>query len=518
MRRFLPLVLTVSLLAACAGPERMDPMVVPPPGEGTTVRYSGTDSTGGLPPVDTRRYSSGNPVTVLGGGDLVRAGFVWAGWNTQADRLGTSFAAGAVFPAQGGEIELHPVWIPAGLDFRSSGTRIILRGTVFGSPPLVGPFSVPAGVTAIDEAALASTGITSVSLPASVTSIGEFAFFGTPLTEVFIPASITSIGDGAFAECSELAGFGVDDANPRFSVVDGVLYTKDLTGLLAVPSGITGQYAVRAGVSRIAGWTFLGFSQLTEVILPPGLTVIGDGAFFECSGLAGVNLPAGLRSIGDDAFAFCSSLGSIDLPEGLVNLGSNAFGRTALTSLALPASVATIGRNPFGVVALECPQLEAITVAEANQSFRSIGGVLYDKAASVLLQAPAGLADAVYTVPDGVFSLFHQAFLGNRKLTGILLPDSLVVLGTSAFANCSSLAEITLPAGLGAMNDAVFAGCAALAKVTVLAPFPPNLAADSNIFGLVPPPGLEVRVPAAALEAYQAAQGWSTYASLIFPS
>ena len=64
-----------------------------------TVTYEGNGSTGGEVPSDgSSPYVSGSTVTVLGNtGDLVKTGYGFAGWNTQADGKGTSYAPDATF-------------------------------------------------------------------------------------------------------------------------------------------------------------------------------------------------------------------------------------------------------------------------------------------------------------------------------------------------------------------------------------------------------------------------------------
>jgi len=62
------------------------------------VSYDGNNATSGTVPTDATDYESGQTVTVLGNtGDLVRTGYNFGGWNTQADGLGTDYAPGATF-------------------------------------------------------------------------------------------------------------------------------------------------------------------------------------------------------------------------------------------------------------------------------------------------------------------------------------------------------------------------------------------------------------------------------------
>jgi len=76
-----------------------------------TVTYSGNGSTGGTVPVDANAYLAGATVTVLGNtGNLVRAGFTFAGWNTAANGSGTSRAPGSTFAMGAANVTLFASW------------------------------------------------------------------------------------------------------------------------------------------------------------------------------------------------------------------------------------------------------------------------------------------------------------------------------------------------------------------------------------------------------------------------
>ena len=77
-----------------------------------TVTYLGNGSDGGAVPVDTSSpYVSGLPFTFLGNvGSLIRTGYVFNAWNTAADGLGTTYAAGSTFPAINADTILYAKW------------------------------------------------------------------------------------------------------------------------------------------------------------------------------------------------------------------------------------------------------------------------------------------------------------------------------------------------------------------------------------------------------------------------
>ena len=59
-----------------------------------------------------------------------------------------------------------------------------------------------------------------------------------------------------------------------------------------------------------------------DVVVPDGVTSIGDSAFSRCKTLTSIVLPEGVTSIGDGAFWGCSNLTSIVLPEGVTSIGT----------------------------------------------------------------------------------------------------------------------------------------------------------------------------------------------------
>jgi hypothetical protein len=193
---------------------------------------------------------------------------------------------------------------------------------------------IPHSVTNIEvEAFSGCTGLTSVEIGNGVTSIGEWAFRGcTGLTSVAIPKSVTSIGGSAFRDCSSLSAIEVDPANPSYSSVDGVLFDRSQTALLACPVGKKGAYIIASSVTSIGERAFAGCSGLTSIMIPSGVTSIGEWAFWGCTGLTSVIIPDSVTSIAERVFSGCSGLTSIMIPSSVTSIGEWAFwGCTGLT-------------------------------------------------------------------------------------------------------------------------------------------------------------------------------------------
>ena len=76
-----------------------------------TVTYYGNGNTGGTVPVDTANYQEGQTVTILANtGSLVKTGYAFSGWNTQANGSGTPYAGGQTFSMGSANVALYAQW------------------------------------------------------------------------------------------------------------------------------------------------------------------------------------------------------------------------------------------------------------------------------------------------------------------------------------------------------------------------------------------------------------------------
>jgi hypothetical protein len=259
---------------------------------------------------------------------------------------------------------------------------------------------IGSGVTTIGNYAFdGCSALSNANIPDSVGSMGVEIFLGcTNLTNVTIGSGVAYLGENLnqFADCSRLTAITVSTNNPAFCSVNGVVFNKSQTTLVAVPPGICGSYTI-----------------------PTTVTIIGYYAFTTCSGLTSVTIPASVTNIWPLAFSFCSSL----------------------TNATIPASVTLIEPGLF----LECPRL-TMEVDPNNSFYTTVDGVLFYKNPKILVAYPCSRTGS-YTVPDGVASIGSYSFYGSA-LGSVTMPNSVAFVGQYAFAYCPILTNITISAGV----------------------------------------------------------------------
>ncbi|MBR5686630.1 MAG: leucine-rich repeat protein [Prevotella sp.] len=189
--------------------------------------------------------------------------------------------------------------------------------------------------------------LTSVILPTSVTGIGAYAFENcTGLMSMTIPDGVTSIGSSAFSGCSNLTvKVSVSDmsAFPGNMVVGLIKSVANKPVHLIDNEGIEiTEFVIPDGVSTVSDDAFANCVSLTSVTIPPTVTSIGDGAFGGCRGLTTVIIHDGVTNIGSDAFHGCSRLASIyNFNPQPQTIGSSDFSNYNATLYVLDGSVST---------------------------------------------------------------------------------------------------------------------------------------------------------------------------------
>ena len=285
----------------------------------------------------------------------------------------------------------------------------------------------------------------------------------------------------------------------------GVKYSKDGKRLLKAYSKLNGEYHIRKGTICICFSAFENCAGLTGVVIPEGVTEIGDFAFSNCPSLENILvsadnpsyvsinncclskdlrklifgcrssiIPEGISMIEESAFEGCVGLTSIVMPEGVKEIGWDAFsGCTGLTNIVIPDSVTEINGGAF----FGCTSLTSIVipkgVTEIGESAFSgctgLTGVVIPEGVTEIsmnvFRDCTGLTSVV--IPEGVKEIGYGAFSGCTGLTNIVIPNSVTVIMSSAFSGCTGLTGIVIPEGVTEIDCGAFGGCTNLTTISV---------------------------------------------------
>lgn len=181
------------------------------------------------------------------------------------------------------------------------------------------------------------------------------------------------------------------------------------------------------------------------------------------------------------AFQYClNSLDFSDASNNITVIETSAFQGAQVNGLVLPNTISVLGKSCFNsayITTLTVPPL-------------------------------------VTVLPESAFLYIQPVYnneTGEELPINIILPQNLTEIGAHCFEG-AQIKQITIPDTVTEIGDGAFSYCEQLASITCLAATPPTL--GKGAFG-PDPEGLTIKVPAASVAAYKAADGWKDYANYI---
>ena len=293
-----------------------------------------------------------------------------------------------------------------------------------------------------------------------VTGIGFWTFWGDDIYELTIPKNVVEINKNMFESGAGLEEFIVDEENPRFYTIDGVLFDHEKNELYLFPKG-----------------------KMSDVYeLPEEITGIGSGAFCDCSNIKEMVIPENCLTIEDLAFADCKELQKITIAEGLQSIGEKAFANCIhLEDFTIPASVNEIGEQAFA----NLKTVTEFTVVSENEVYASVDGVLISKSDGTLLAYPVADEAAEYEIPENITKLGTSSFRFCDHLERVAIPEGVQSIGQEAFYWCSNLKEVKIPESVTAIGPDAFTGCPDLVLSVVEGSYAQQYAQENQITATV---------------------------------
>lgn len=164
----------------------------------------------------------------------------------------------------------------------------------------------------------------SVTLPDSLEFIGDSAFADTGIQSVVLPKKLQTF-NGTIFNSQNFTQYSVSPENPYFKAVDGVVYSKDMTELVAYPigryaNGGDNTFKIPETVNKIGDYAFLNCKH-NSFTIPGNVKTIGIQAFAGNTELSAIDILNGVESINDGAFLACNSIVSFHLPTSVNYIG-----------------------------------------------------------------------------------------------------------------------------------------------------------------------------------------------------
>lgn len=233
---------------------------------------------------------------------------------------------------------------------------------------------------------------------------------------------------------------------------------------VVVPSSVSNyniQYTVE-GINKLACLQAMKESgYVKSVILPNTLRYIKEGAFAG-SLIASIVIPEGVTTLGEYAFAHCRNLISVTLPSTLTTIEqceNASFYGTSSTSLSegnfnnnsnLPSNVIAEqlgikfnGEEPVPVPEIHYATIDKITYAFYDNNTCAVIGTESDITGDIVVPSTIQYGNVTYDVK----SISEAAFIGTN-CTSIVVSEGITTIGMYAFLSCPKLTSVTLPSTL----------------------------------------------------------------------
>lgn len=168
-----------------------------------------------------------------------------------------------------------------------------------------------------------------------------------------------------------------------------------------------------------------------------------------------------------------------DASNNITVIEESAFERAQVNGLVLPNTISALQRNCFNGASI-----------------------------ATLVVPPL-----VTVLPDSAFAYIQPVYnneTGEELPVNIILPQNLTKIEINCFVG-AWIKQITIPDTVTEIGDAAFVLCRQLESITCLAATPPALGTDAFSDAAE----FTIKVPAASVAAYKAADGWKDYASYI---
>lgn len=330
------------------------------------------------------------------------------------------------------------------------------------------------------------SGCPEVVIADGVKSIGECAFYDCgKLKKLTLPGSLDSMGYMSFYYMSGLSDiyFTGTLADWCEITIDNVHVVNHAENLYINGKLVEGDLVIPDGVTYVGDKAFFNVDSITSVTIPNSVNQIGTYAFASCDGITNVKTGNGVTIIEDYAFVECPAMTTLVIGNNVANIGNGAFmSCVELRELTMPVTAKIYNSEDtfYG-----CKKLEKVTLTKGTTGIMQDYGTSTSETSTITnyKYTPWYISDSCkeIIIEDGITNIGNYAFRGCHQCISVIIPDSVTKIGTYAFYECYNIKTLKIPDAVTTIGNSAFYNCTGLKELTM--PISANIYNSGDTFG-----------------------------------
>ena len=199
--------------------------------------------------------------------------------------------------------------------------------------------------------------------------------------------------------------------------------------------------------------------EIEQVVIPAGVTSIGDYNFHSCESLKEMHLPQSVTSIGQYTFVNCISMHYFTMGDAVTVIGSHAFSCCySLTTLAIPNSSQDIKFEAFlWVPNVSYSDGRNLEDGDANGA-RWVNGYIeddfvYTSSDKKVLVACSAIHGGEVVLDPAIETVEERALMNCHLMTSVIFGDNVKTIKSRAVVECPAVENISLGSGITTLES-----------------------------------------------------------------
>lgn len=267
--------------------------------------------------------------------------------------------------------------------------------------------------------------ITQVTIPETIRTVGGF-LANTSVESIHLPNSVRYVNN--LGNSSALIDISISSENQFFTIVNGVLYNKAITQIVAYPPKKPDNvYTLPSTLTQVQAASFANnqFIEAFAVEENNEYFSVNDGVLYTKDGSKLIRYPMnkseetytspqGVTTIAQSAFDDTLNLKHIILSEGVENMvyvnSHNVIETLTLPSTLIRASYSEYDISEINTIYYQLFNLISVEISPDNPVLSSQDGIVYNKDKTILYEYPMNKPEAEYIMPNTLLTVNRNSF------------------------------------------------------------------------------------------------------------